>query len=158
MFRRNAMQARYAMAYQACGIMGWGRRQLAGGLLVEPSESAGAVFFVGLVVFVVEVYELVVDVLIEIVVLVLVVILVLFVFVVEIVIVVIVVVFVIIEIILVVEVDIFIVIEILVEGLVLEVVISALGRQRKIRRPERGRHCSILLAEHTGELQRRKTK
>jgi len=157
MFRRNAMQARYAMAYQACGIMGWGRRQLAGGLLVEPSESAGAVFFVGLVVFVVEVYELVVDVLIEIVVLVLVVllILVLFIVVVEIVIVV---VFVVIEIILVVEVDILIVIEIFVEGLVLEVVISALGRQRKIRRPERGRHCSILLAEHTGELQRRKTK
>jgi len=129
-----------------------------GELLVKPSESAGAVFFVGLVVFVVEVYELVVDVLIEIVVLVFVVILVLFIFVVEIVIVVIVVVFVVFEIILVVEVDILIVIEIFVEGLVLEVVISALGRQRKIRRPERGRHCSILLAEHTGELQRRKTK
>src|SRR4029077_11485710 len=68
--------------------------------------------------------------------------------------------FVVVELVLVVVVDILIivfVVEIIVEGLILEVVISALGRQRKIRRPELGRHCSILLAEHTGEIQRRKT-
>ena len=81
---------------------------MAGDLLVKPSESAGAILFVGLVVFVVEIYELVVDVLIEIVVIVFV--------------------FVVVEVVLVVEVDVLIivlVVKIIVEGFVLEVVISA---------------------------------
>jgi len=123
------MQAWHAIACQACAKRCWSggsdRQPRAGDLLVEAADPTGTIFLVGLVVLVVEIYELVVDLLVEIVVFILVLIFIVFVFFVEIII--LVVVIIVVEIVFVVEIEVVIilVVEVIIERFVLEIVISA---------------------------------